>query len=200
MGRTNQTVSLTEFATFQRAFAALSEKVVSQEDRIEALTDELTNLKSVFEDYALEDGDEDDVVNLNDFMDADEDDIIAPKDPKDPSESWMSLAEECAAIARIRIRSYILSDPVPVPVPVPVLDMKVTEATRHVLHNLCITTKGEFLIWRQENGEKGMLSRSPFYSMVEQLSATHWKTLAAPTHSCISAYERILPGYKICKT
>jgi len=46
MGRTNQTVSLTEFATFQRAFAALSEKVVSQETQIKTLMDEVATLKA----------------------------------------------------------------------------------------------------------------------------------------------------------
>jgi len=76
MGRTNQTVSLTEFATFQRAFAALSEKVVSQEDRIEALTNELTTLKALFEDFQEVPGDDestqcykDDVADLNEFDD-----------------------------------------------------------------------------------------------------------------------------------
>jgi hypothetical protein len=96
----------------------------------------------------------------------------------------MSLAAECADIACLLFR----------------LDMKVTEATHHVLRNLRITTRIEFLEWRQENGEKGMLSRSPFFDLVKEISATHWNTLSAPKYSCAAAYERVLPGYKICKT
>ena len=74
MGRTTQTVSRTEFAVFQRAFVALSEKVVSQDARIEALTEELSTLKALFEDFQKVPGDDestqcykDDVADLNDF-------------------------------------------------------------------------------------------------------------------------------------
>jgi len=74
MGRTAQTVSRTEFAVFQRAFSALSDKVVSQDARIEALTEELSTLKALFEDFQKVPGDDestqcykDDVADLNDF-------------------------------------------------------------------------------------------------------------------------------------
>jgi len=74
MGRTTQTVSRTEFAVFQRAFSALSDKVVSQDARIEALTEELSTLKALFEDFQKVPGDDestqcykDDVADLNDF-------------------------------------------------------------------------------------------------------------------------------------
>ena len=74
--------------------------------------------------------------------------------------------------------------------------MKVTEATRHVLRNLRITTKFEFLKWRQDNGA-GLV---PFYNMVKQISTTHWRTLSAPEAGVRGTYERTLPGYKVCKT
>jgi len=73
MGRTNQTVSLTEFELFQRAFIALNEKVVSQETRIEALTDEIVDLKALVAAYQDVPGDDDttqcfnDVANPDDF-------------------------------------------------------------------------------------------------------------------------------------
>jgi hypothetical protein len=84
----------------------------------------------------------------------------------------------------------------PEPTP-PLVDLKVRAATELVLRNLGITNRIEFLEWRQDNGEKGMLSRSPFYGMVKEMSPTHWATLVAPKHSCMAAYERALPGYKI---
>ena len=79
----------------------------------------------------------------------------------------------------------------------PPVDLKVTAATKLVLNTLGITTRDKLIAWRQENGEKGMLSRSPFFGMVKKISSTHWNTLVAPKYSCAAAYERALSGYKI---
>jgi hypothetical protein len=94
MGRTKQTVSLTEFAVFQRAFAALSEKVVSQETQIESLTTELSTLKALFEDFQKVPGDDettqcysDGVADLNDF----EDDGIPMGIPQDDEDDGIPM-------------------------------------------------------------------------------------------------------------
>lgn len=76
------------------------------------------------------------------------------------------------------------------------MDLKVAAATRRVLHRLGITSRDKFIAWREANGKKGMLSRSPFFGLVKDISGTHWNTLAAPKYSCAAAYERALPGYK----
>ena len=77
------------------------------------------------------------------------------------------------------------------------MDLRVQEATKHVLDELDITTQAEFFAWRAENGgPKGFLSHTDFYCRVERISLTHWNSLRTPRSSCISAYESILPGYK----
>ena len=79
----------------------------------------------------------------------------------------------------------------------PLLDLKIKEATKQVLQKFGITTKDEFLAWRRTNGgPKGILTQTDFYDRVKRISLTHWNTLKAPHHSCMAAYERILPGYK----
>jgi hypothetical protein len=76
-------------------------------------------------------------------------------------------------------------------------DLKIKEAIKQVIQDLGITTKDEFFAWRRANGgSKGILTKTDFYDRVKRISLTHWNNQKAPYHSCMAAYERILPGYK----
>ena len=167
----------------------VQEKVESQEIQIKTLTDELAALKALFENTGLNQvpGDDEatqwfngDVVSLNDFADAGEDDITVPKE--ESWESWMSLAAECAAIARARS--------VPVPVPVPALDMKVA---------VDLTNWNEYILHVCKDG--AMREATEICNMIKSMDTHPWVSDAkTPEASCSTMCLRLVRSNKLRRT